>query len=622
MFGPRTKSVIIFSLITLYLFLISYFWNSIKLPFSNEENVVGYLMLNNINPANDTFRFLLFLVPPLILIFIHQKLNYPKKSEQLKYFFKNETLAKKDFKLSEVLPVLLLLFVYIAVEFLSIDLTSQIYLDTLHDGDYLTPLINYVSFNGLWTSSFAIHGGRDLFIPILAFKLFDTVNIAPVKYLFLLSIFIIKFLSIILSFQISKLTNLDKRYKIIIFTLLSFFSLSISDYYNHAYGEIRDIFVLLFFILFFQIFLKKNSLLLSYLLSATTAISLFFHYDTGVYLNLIFCFFTLFLFISARTKEMMSIIFFLVLNYLFIYLYLGNEETLSFVKQLLHIIQNIDKIHGLEYPRPFFSIGIEEHGSRATRILVLILLTGIIVNFFVFRKNNYLATKEKVLILFFYLYALISFKNALGRSDGAHMMISSDWTAILLFSFILFTFFFLTSKKIKFSYLLNSLKFIMPIFIIIIIFLTIDKKNIINYTYNFNTFIQTSNNKFLTNDRKEILKKISKLINKEECIENFTADLSLPYLLKKPNCTQFFTSWIASGKKIETEYIKILEQKKIKFIIYESPLFQVDGIKTNQRLKLVNAYIKKNYLEVFNDNEYIIMKKKIYLSNKIFSKLY
>lgn len=622
MFGPRTKSVIIFSLITLYLFLISYFWNSIKLPFSNEENVVGYLMLNNINPANDTFRFLLFLVPPLILIFIHQKLNYPKKSEQLKYFFKNETLAKKDFKLSEVLPVLLLLFVYIAVEFLSIDLTSQIYLDTLHDGDYLTPLINYVSFNGLWTSSFTIHGGRDLFIPILAFKLFDTVNIAPVKYLFLLSIFIIKFLSIILSFQISKLTNLDKRYKIIIFTLLSFFSLSISDYYNHAYGEIRDIFVLLFFILFFQIFLKKNSLLLSYLLSATTAISLFFHYDTGVYLNLIFCFFTLFLFISARTKEMMSIIFFLVLNYLFIYLYLGNEETLSFVKQLLHIIQNIDKIHGLEYPRPFFSIGIEEHGSRATRILVLILLTGIIVNFFVFRKNNYLATKEKVLILFFYLYALISFKNALGRSDGAHMMISSDWTAILLFSFILFTFFFLTSKKIKFSYLLNSLKFIMPIFIIIIIFLTIDKKNIINYTYNFNTFIQTSNNKFLTNDRKEILKKISKLINKEECIENFTADLSLPYLLKKPNCTQFFTSWIASGKKIETEYIKILEQKKIKFIIYESPLFQVDGIKTNQRLKLVNAYIKKNYLEVFNDNEYIIMKKKIYLSNKIFSKLY
>jgi hypothetical protein len=319
---------------------------------------------------------------------------------------------------------------------------------------------------------------------------------------------------------------------------------------------------------------------------------------------------------------MMLIIFFLILNYLFIYLYLGNEETLSFAKQLLHIIQNIDKIHGLEYPQPFFSIGIEEHGSRATRILVLILLTGIIVNFFVFRKNNYLAIKEKILILFFYLYALISFKNALGRSDGAHMMISSDWTAVLLSTFILFTFFFLISKKIKFSYLSYSLKFIMPIFITIMIFSTIDKKNVINYIYNFNTFIKTSNNKFLANDRKEILKRISKLINKEKCIENFTADLSLPYLLKKPNCTKFFTSWIASGKKIETEYIKILEQKKIKFIIYESPLFQVDGIKTNQRLTLVNAYIKKNYLEVFNDNEFIIMKKKIYLSNKIPIKLY
>ena len=39
-------------------------------------------------------------------------------------------------------------------------------------------------------------------------------------------------------------------------------------------------------------------------------------------------------------------------------------------------------------------------------------------------------------------------------------------------------------------------------------------------------------------------------------------------------------------------------------MIYESPAFFVDNIKTSQRLKFVNKYIQSNYEEVFNKKGY------------------
>ena len=64
--------------------------------------------------------------------------------------------------------------------------------------------------------------------------------------------------------------------------------------------------------------------------------------------------------ICKNYQDLLKIFFFLTLNYIFFYFYFGEPEIINFLKQITHIINNIDKIHGLEYPRPFFSIGTNQ----------------------------------------------------------------------------------------------------------------------------------------------------------------------------------------------------------------------------------------------------------------------
>ena len=122
--------------------------------------------------------------------------------------------------------------------------------------------------------------------------------------------------------------------------------------------------------------------------------------------------------ICKNYQDLLKIFFFLTLNYIFFYFYFGEPEIINFLKQLAHIINNIDKIHGLEYPRPFFSIGEVSDSARGTKLLVFFVLAGFAINLLVFSKNEFINSKEKFLIIFLYLYSLMSFKNALGRSDG------------------------------------------------------------------------------------------------------------------------------------------------------------------------------------------------------------
>ena len=100
-----------------------------------------------------------------------------------------------------------------------LDFPSITYLDSLHDGDYLAPIINHIHLGGYWTSSFTVHGGENIFQPLLALKIFNVISVASVKFIPYLITFFIKFLSLILSFQISQISKLEKNYKLIMASL-------------------------------------------------------------------------------------------------------------------------------------------------------------------------------------------------------------------------------------------------------------------------------------------------------------------------------------------------------------------------------------------------------------------
>ena len=157
-------------------------------------------------------------------------------------------------------------------------------------------------------------------------------------------------------------------------------------------------------------------------------------------------------------------------------------------------------------------------------------------------------------------------------------MASSDWISILLCFYFLHLIFFYFSKNIEFIRSNKYIEKIGALLLIILIFTNTDFKKVSNYKVNFEKYINTNDKTFITDERMKIIKEISPFISNENCIQNFTADLSLPYLLEKPNCTQFISAWLGSGEKFEKKFIDQLKNNKVNYIIYSSPLYIVDNI--------------------------------------------
>ena len=134
--------------------------------------------------------------------------------------------------------------------------------------------------------------------------------------------------------------------------------------------------------------------------------------------------------------------------------------------------------------------------------------------------------------------------------------------------------------------------------------------NIINFKARFEKSINAPDTGYMSHERINIIDLLKNETADERCIQNFTVDLAIPYLIKKPTCTKYFASWLASGFNIEKDYIAQLKNKKVKYILYSSPTFIVDDLKTADRLKYVNKFILDNYINVIKRDGYTLLKLK------------
>ncbi len=606
----KNKKIFHYAVLIILVFFCSYLWGFIELSFTEEKGSVGYLTKIKYNHFNDTLRYIVFVSLPLAYYIVFNYKFYNKEVVRYRDFFKEFKSKDENFLFKDVWPLFVIFLTLIILEFLSMRAPSKVFhVDQLHDGDFLTPAFNYLKTGQLWNASFPIHGGSDIFYPLLAWKIFGAQTIGAFKVFNLFLIFLTKILSVIFAFQISKFSNLEKKYKIILFVFLSLIILSFSSYYSSSYLQLRDLYALVFFVFFIQCFYKKDRLLLNFLISLIAASSTFLHIDIGIYLCVILFSYSLYLVISKKFNDFYLIIGFFITTVLFIFTIIGKSEFVSFFEQAKHIVLNIDKIHGLKYPQPFFSMGVEPDGSRATKAIVLQLLSAIVVVSIALKKNKYFNTNEKLFFLFFYLYNFIAFKNALGRSDGPHIMASSEWQSIILSYFILHFIINFFRKRISFKFNLQTIKLSCIFFIGFLGLFYINFENIINFKSRYVKTIFAEDSQFSASQRNKMIASIENELRNEECIQNFTIDLIVPYLIKKPTCTKFFSSWIVSGYNNEKKYIKKLKEKKVKYVLYSSPYAApLDGVKAETRLKYVNEFLTKNYIKVYDSNGYSLLK--------------
>ena len=257
----------------------------------------------------------------------------------------------------------------------------------------------------------------------------------------------------------------------------------------------------------------------------------------------------------------------------------------------MSVLENQNYIHGLVHPQPFSEM---PHSSRATRSLLLIILSIIIsLNFLFHEKKKYYNT-FKIIIISLSFICFCSYLYALSRSDGGHIK-QTTGTVILFFS-IFVTFYFLKlneyffSKKVlnfNFTYILSIL-----LFIILVFNLKIDMKNISDYSLRLKQFIYLEDKNYLSDDQNYLIQNLKPIINEYKCIQLFTYDAALPYILKKPNCSKFY--FIYSLGSIKDQEILIKDLENTEFIIYRG---QTDnwGLSPQKKLTMVNKYININF---------------------------
>ena len=153
---------------------------------------------------------------------------------------------------------------------------------------------------------------------------------------------------------------------------------------------------------------------------------------------------------------------------------------------------------------------------------------------------------------------------------------------------------FLVKFLVKFHKINFTKVTILSLFIIFILNLKIDLKNIYNYSDRFNEFVFLEDKKYLSDDQNYLVENIKPLLNKYDCIQLFTNDAALPYLFKKPNCSKYYFIYSLGSQKDQNDLIRNMSNTEV--IIYSG---QTDnwGISPQKKLTIVNNYINSEFLK-------------------------
>ena len=605
----KVKNILIISITTLAVAFCSIIWQHINLNFSNITQATGAITQQNYSTDADTLRYVIFILIPLTAFLISFYFFKKSKTRNFEDLIKFPELEKINYNI--LLPVIILL-VLIFFQFLSLNLPIGP-IDTFHDGELFSVTKNTIHKGNFFKDTYTIHGFSDIFYPLIFWKItgFETIGSGRLFFFFLN--LLIKISCLVLSYQLIKFSKVKN--KTIFFIIFSLILLTFSDYQvpiNFSLFSYRDIYIIIFLIFLSNIFLENsNPFFTKFGLGVLPPIALIMHIDTGVFLFVLLFSLIFYLLINKKFKDISHIVLSIFFSIIIIYFYFGYEELENFFKNAITIILSMDYLHGTKYPEPFFSIGENKNGMRATRGLLLQLTAGIFVLYHMITKTNNLSRGGKVYFIFLFFLSFIMYKNALGRSDSYHIRMSNDLPLLINVYFIInylilklekrFNLTILSNKKILIIILLMS-----PMFF----FNKINFNKIKHYHKNIHSLINLPDKHFIDNNKYEFVQNFKKLISNDSCFQNFTDDLILLYLIDKPSCTKFIASWLASPNHLQDEYIDSLKKTKPNYIIYSSVYFKVDGVEMSDRLKKVNDYILKNYQFYKNINSYGILKIK------------
>jgi len=581
-------------------------WEKILIP-SNESHTYGVYKENNYHPINEILRFTFYILTPIIFFFISFNIINKKNCFQIKeiLFYKKNILNSEENKLSNHILILLILLIFL--EFLSIDfLKIHKNLDSFHDGVYLSASNNFFLKKGLWSSSFVEYGLLN-FDSVFIWSIFNIKTIGSAKFLKYIYLLLNKVILVFILYKVSQNLFRNKNYQSIFFLIVSLFSISLVNYFQFEASEFpsRLFIMLLFQFLFLKILTdNRSSFVMPLILGLMSPFSILWSLDMGIFINLLLFFKLIFFFIRNDLKIFKFIIIGLFCSYTTLIYLLGYHEIEKLIETFYFMFTNNEQAGGLIYPTPFLS-----GESRFTKTLLMYILSGVLLILLCLKKDFKISSSIKIFFISLFLSSLLVFKQALTRSDAAHIKAASGISYLLIFSIILFFIFYYLSKNKNFLSLFKSLYKIISlknityfsIFLCTFFYFDIKFKNIFFFTNRIDTYFNQTNEKFLNKKQIELVNYYKKISKNDKCIQGITNQAALPFLINKPSCTRYYTNWFLITNKHQKKFVNELKEKNPRLILYWSKL-DLYNFDDEKRIPYIQNYLKNNY-KTYNKTE-------------------
>ena len=579
------------------LFLATIAWEQIKIPYNQNNLIQGEFFFKKYNPINEVLRVLTFILSPIFIFLISYLICFKKETYKINPY-SNEFFLKKEnnFNNNELINKTSYIILFFTIlNFFIIDFNSHVTeIDIFHEGTPLVPPLNHF-FNGtLWLSTLYDYGLVGNNLGSLVSKFTGNYSIGSVRFVQLFLLFSNKILLIFICRKLILSLNFDKYTKNIFYIVLT---LSVIGFINYNVGAISYfpprscLFLLFIFITIEALIANKNSFWKTFIIGNFSLLSILWWIDIGIYINLIIVVLLIYLVTQKEYLKIIYILFGIFFAWFIFIIYFPIGEIKEFFYQINFITSISGYLLGLEYPQPFSA-----HSSRETRALLLIIFTGIFVIIFNFNKKININFSTKFIISILFVSSVIFFQSSIMRTDAPHIKYSSGlYMFIFYFSILYFLFHKLKNKKISFFFKKISTNFVVVSFICFFIIINIKVLNLSNvFKIKNNVFalIYAKDMKFLSNEYKDFLKFYSELSREDNCVQVLSDDIALPYLLKKPSCTQFFIpGHILSGWN-EDKFIIQIDKSNPQFILYSSPLVWINNKKN---MPNVASFIQENY---------------------------
>jgi hypothetical protein len=583
----------------------SIIWNYISLPYENSNTILGQYSEKKINPLNDTLRGLFFIFFPLFLyLIVFLKQNRDLVSKEI---FQSQIISST--RKIDYLCVILIIFSIL--EFYNLDYKEFLgELDVHHEGTFLTAQLNFFSKNKFWTGTFFDYGFLGNSIGIFFNQIFENYSIGIQRFSFKFLILINKVLLILICRKIVNSLDLSNK-KEVIFFIFSLLTLTLANFYENLTPFHNRIFIYLIFTLsiFNVVTSKKKNVLISFFIGSLSVLSILFYWDIGTYINFLLIIFLIFIFLLKKYDVFYKVILGFILTWLLFFFLVPKNEFKEFLNQYFIILNVSDYLIGLEFPNPFTN-----GSTRHTKALLLIVFSGVFLINFIFNKVKKESFESKIMLFFLFVSSIIFFKSGLTRSDGPHIKYTSGIYTLLIYFFI--SYYLINIINIsKFRFILDFFlkKKYLNIFIFIIYFTFFFQNNfsnilnIFNPNKNFHKLTKLDDEKFLNKDYSDFIKVYKDLVKDELCVQQFTDDNAIAYLVNKPTCTKYYVNANILKNWTEIDFIEELIDNEPNYILYSS---SINWFKSRNNAPNADKFILENYFLYKDLSPWIIYKKR------------